>query len=84
MDELICWKIRNKYKNLIFPRLSYLLINFLNDNHYNYLDLILSKYINIDDIIYFLKFREINTEEDLLNWTIRYIEMKHGIFTKTK
>jgi len=83
MDELTLWKIRNKYNNIVFPRLSYLLINFLNDNHLNYLDLILSKYININDIIYFLRFREINNEEDLVNWTIRYIEIKHGIFKKS-
>jgi len=83
MDELTCWKIRNKYKNIVFPRLPYLLIYFLNDNHLNYLDLVLSKYININDIIYFLRFREINTEDDLVNWTIRYIEIKHGIFKKS-
>ncbi len=83
MDELTCWKIRNKYNNIVFPRLPYLLINFLNDNHLNYLDLVLSKYININDIIYFLRFREINNEEDLVNWTIRYIEIKHGIFKKS-
>ena len=84
MDELTLWKIRYKYKNKIFPRLAYLLINFLNNNHLNYLNLILSEYIKIDDIIYFLKFRDITNEDDLTNWTIRYIEMKHGIFTKTK
>ena len=83
MDELTLWKIRYKYKNKIFPRLAYSLINFLNDNHQNYLDLILSKYIKVEDIIYFLKYREINNEDDLINWTIRYIEMKHGIFRKS-
>ena len=66
MDELTLWKIRYKYKNKIFPRLAYLLINFLNDNHLNYLNLILSKYIKIDDIIYFLKFRDITNEDDLI------------------
>ena len=83
MDELTCWKIRNKYNNIVFPRLPYLLINFLNDSHLNYLDLVLSKYININDIIYFLIFKEINNEEDLVNLTIRYIEIKHGIFKKS-
>lgn len=83
MDELTLWKIRYKYQNKIFPRLAYSLINFLNDNHQNYLDLILSKSIKVEDIIYFLKYREISNEEDLTNWTIRYIEMKHGIFNKS-
>lgn len=84
MDELTCWKIRFKYKNNIFPRLPYLLINFIIDNHLNYLDLILSKYININDIIYFLRNKPISSELELIEWTIRYIELKHGIFTKSK
>ena len=84
MDELTLWKIRYKYKNKIFPRISYLLINYLNDNHLNYLDLVLSKYIKVEDIIYFLKFRDINNEDDLTYWTIRYIEIKHGILKESK
>lgn len=79
MDELTLWKIRNKYKNNVFPRLPYLLINFLNNNHQNYLDLILTKYLTVDDVIFFLKFKEINIEEDLVNLTIRFLELKHGI-----
>lgn len=79
MDELTLWKIRNKYKNNVFPRLPYLLINFLNNNHQNYLDLILTKYLTVDDVIFFIKFKEINTEEDLVNLTIRFLELKHGI-----
>ena len=55
MDDITLWKIRCKYNNLIFPNIPNLLINFLMDNHLNYLDLILSKYINIDNIIYFLR-----------------------------
>lgn len=82
MDELTLWKIRYKYKNIIFPRLPYLLINFLNDRHQNYLDLILSKYIDVKDIIYFLRNKSISNELELIDWTIRYIEMKHGIFRK--
>ena len=80
MDYLTSWKIRYKYKNNIFPRLSYILINFINDNHINYLNLILSPNIKLNDLIYYLRTKEINSELDLLNETIRYIKLKHGIF----
>ena len=43
MDDITLWKIRYKYNNLIFPNIPNLLIDFLMDNHLNYLDLILSK-----------------------------------------
>ena len=79
MDDLTIWKIRYKYNNLIFPNIPNLLVNFLMDNHLNYLDLILSKYINIKDIIYYLINKEIHTEYELEQLVIRYIELKHGI-----
>lgn len=79
MDDLTIWKIRYKYDNLIFPNIPNLLVNFLMDNHLNYLDLILSKYINIKDIIYYLRNKEIHTEYELEKLVIRYIELKHGI-----
>ncbi len=79
MDDLTIWKIRYKYNNLIFPNIPNLLVNFLMDNHLNYLDLILSKYINIKDIIYYLRNKEIHTEYELEQLVIRYIELKHGI-----
>ena len=82
MDECTIWRIRQKYNNLIFPNLPVLIINFLNDNHLNYLDLIESKYIKINDILYFLRNKPIKSKYELLDWTIRYIEMKHGIFRK--
>lgn len=82
MDECTIWRIRQKYNNLIFPNLPVLIINFLNDNHLNYLDLIESKYIKINDILYFLRNKPIKSEYELLDWTIRYIEMKYGIFRK--
>lgn len=81
MDECTIWRIRQKYNNLIFPNLPVLIINFLNENK-SYHDLIESKYININDILYFLRNKPIKTEYELLDWTIRYIEMKHGIFRK--
>ena len=79
MDDLTIWKIRYKYNNLIFPNIPNLLVNFLMDNHLNYLDLVLSKYINIKDIIYFLRNKDIHTEYELEQLVIRYIELKHGI-----
>ena len=79
MDDLTIWKIRYKYNNLIFPNIPNLLVNFLMDNHLNYLDLILSKYINIKDIIYYLRNKEIHNEYELEQLVIRYIELKHGI-----
>lgn len=79
MDDITLWKIRYKYNNLIFSNIPNLLINFLMDNHLNYLDLILSKYINIDNIIYFLRNKKFKTEIELINLVIRYIELKHGI-----
>ena len=82
MDECTIWRIRQKYNNLIFPNLPVLIINFLNDNHLNYLDLIESKYIKINDILFFLRNKPIKSEYELLDWTIRYIEMKYGIFRK--
>ncbi len=84
MDLLTLWKIRYKYNNKIFPRLSFLLINYLNNNHLNYLDLVLSKNIKVEELIYYLRNQKIESEEDLINHTIRYIEMKHGIFNKFK
>ncbi len=82
MDECTVWRIREKYKNLIFPNLPVLIINFINDNHLNYLSLIESKYININNLLYFLRNKQFDSEYELLDWTIRYIEMKHGIFRK--
>ena len=79
MDDLTIWKIRYKYDNLIFPNIPNLLVNFLMDNHLNYLDLILSEYINIKDIIYYLRNKKIHTEYELEQLVIRYIELKHGI-----
>ena len=79
MDDLTIWKIRYKYDNLIFPNIPNLLVNFLMDNHLNYLDLILSKHINIKDIIYYLRNKEIHSEYELEQLVIRYIELKHGI-----
>ena len=84
MDELTMWKIQYKYKNIVFPNLYNLLIKFLLDNHINYLDLILSEYIDVKNIIYFLRNKPITSEKELLDYTIRYIEYKHGIFTKAK
>ena len=82
MDECTVWRIRQKYNNLIFPNLPVLIINFINDNHLNYLSLIESKYININNLLYFLRNKQFDSEYELLDWTIRYIEMKHGIFRK--
>ncbi|MBQ6782413.1 MAG: hypothetical protein IJP63_00220 [Acholeplasmatales bacterium] len=82
MDECTVWRIREKYNNLIFPNLPVLIINFINDNHLNYLSLIESKYININNLLYFLRNKQFDSEYELLDWTIRYIEMKHGIFRK--
>lgn len=79
MDDLTIWKIRHKYDNLIFPNIPNLLVNFLMDNHLNYLDLILSKHIDIKNIIYYLRNKEIHTEYELEQLVIRYIELKHGI-----
>ena len=79
MDDLTIWKIRYKYNNLIFPNIPNLLVNFLMDNHLNYLDLILSKHIDIKNIIYYLRNKEIYTEYELEQLVIRYIELKHGI-----
>ncbi len=79
MDDLTIWKIRHKYDNLIFPNIPNLLVNFLMDNHLNYLDLILSKYIDIKNIIYYLRNKEIHTEYELEQLVIRYIELKHEI-----
>ena len=39
------WRIREKYKNLIFPNLPVLIINYINDNHYDYLKLAQSTYL---------------------------------------
>ncbi len=83
MDLLTLWKIRYKYKNKVFPRLSYLLINFLNNNHLNYLGLVLSKNIKVEELIYYLRTIDIISEEDLINHTIRYIEIKHGILKES-
>ena len=83
MDECTIWRIRQKYNNLVFPNLPVLIINFLNDNHMNYLSLIESKYINIKDILYFLRNKDFKSEKELLEKTIWYIEMKHGIFKKS-
>ena len=82
MDECTVWRIRQKYNNLIFPNLPVLIINFINDNHLNYLSLIESKYINLNNLLYFLRNKQFDSEYELLDWTIRYIEMKHGIFRK--
>lgn len=79
MDDITLWKIRYKYNNLIFPNIPNLLINFLMDNHLNYLDLILSKNIDIKNIIYYLRNNLFKTETELINLVIRYIEYKHGI-----
>ncbi|MBQ6783477.1 MAG: hypothetical protein IJP63_05700 [Acholeplasmatales bacterium] len=79
MDDITLWKIRYKYNNLIFPNIPNLLINFLMDNHLNYLDLILSKNIDIKNIIYYLRNKQFKTETELINLVIRYIEYKHGI-----
>ena len=79
MDDLTIWKIRYKYDNLIFPNIPNLLVNFLMDNHLNYLDLILSKNIDIKNLIYYLRNKEIHTEYELEQLVIRYIELKHGI-----
>ncbi len=79
MDDITLWKIRYKYNNLIFPNIPNLLINFLMDNHLNYLDLILSKNIDIKNIIYYLRNKSFKTETELINLVIRYIEYKHGI-----
>ena len=79
MDDLTIWKIRYKYDNLIFPNIPNLLVNFLMDNHLNYLDLILSKNIGIKNLIYYLRNKEIHTEYELEQLVIRYIELKHGI-----
>ena len=79
MDDITLWKIRYKYNNLIFPNIPNLLINFWMYNHLNYLDLILSKNIDIKNIIYYLRNKSFKTETELINLVIRYIEYKHGI-----
>ncbi len=84
MDECTIWRIREKYKNLIFPNLPILIINYINDNHLNDLSLIESKYINIDDILYFLRNKPFHTEKELLELTLWYIKIKHGIFEPIK
>ena len=84
MDECTIWRIREKYKNLIFPNLPVLIINYINDNHLNDLPLIESKYININDILYFLRNKSFHTEKELLELTLWYIKIRHGIFEPIK
>lgn len=84
MDECTIWRIREKYKNLIFPNLPVLIINYINDNHYNDLPLVESKYINIKDILYFLRNKSFHMEKELLELTLWYIKIKHGIFEPIK
>ena len=83
MDLLTLWKIRNKYKNIIFPTLPNLLIKYLNQKHLNYLPLILSENIKLNSLIYFLRTKEIIDDLTLLEWTIKYIEYANGIFKKS-
>ena len=72
-------RIQYKYKNNIIKELPELIIDFLHKN-LNYQPLFESKKINVDDILYFLRNKPIKSEYELLDWTIRYIEMKHGLF----
>ena len=73
------WRIREKYKNLIFPNLPVLIINYINDNHYDYLKLVQSKNISINNLLYYLRNKEFKNELELLAHTLEYIKLKNGI-----
>lgn len=73
------WRIREKYKNLIFPNLPVLIINYINDNHYDYLKLVQSKNITINNLLYYLRNKEFKNELELLSHTLEYIKLKNGI-----
>ena len=78
MESLTFWKIRHIYTNPHFPHLPVLLMNYYLIKPY-YTDLILSKYVNINNLIYYLRNKQIITEDDLLKETITYLEKLHGI-----
>lgn len=76
-------RINYKYKNNIIKELPKVIIDFLHIN-LNYLPLFESKYITVDDIIYFLRNKQYKTRKELLELVLIYVEMKHGIFDRAK
>lgn len=76
-------RINYKYKNNIIKELPKVIIDFLHIN-LNYLPLFESKYITVDDIIYFLRNKQYKTRKELLELVLIYVEMKYGIFDRAK
>ena len=76
-------RIHYKYDNKIIKDLPELIIDFLHKNP-NYLPLFESKYITLDDILYFLKNKHYKNRKELLEYILIYVELKHGIFERAK
>ena len=76
-------RIHYKYDNKIIKDLPELIIDFLHKN-LNYLSLFESKYITLDDILYFLKNKHYKNRKELLEYILIYVELKHGIFERAK
>ncbi len=79
MNEMIIWNIEDKYKNNVIVELPIMIIEYLHI-HPNYFDLFMSKYITVNDILYFLRNKLYKSKVELMNLIIKYIEVKHGIF----
>ena len=76
-------RITLKYQNNTIKELPELLIEFLNKNP-NYYQLLDNNFITLDEILYFLRNKTYKNRKELLEWILMYVEMRHGIFERTK
>ena len=76
-------KMYAKYHNKIIRNLPELLTEFLHKNP-NYISLLDNKFITLDEILYWLKNKPYKNRKELLEWILMYVEMRHGIFERTK
>ena len=76
-------KMYFKYHNNIIKELPELLCEFLHKNP-NYMEILDNNFINLDEILYWLKNKPYKNRKELLEWILMYVEMRHGIFERAK
>ena len=76
-------KMYSKYRNNIIRNLPELLTEFLHKNP-NYIDILDNNFISLEEILYWLRNKPYNNRKELLDWILMYVELRHGIFERTK
>ena len=78
--SIIILSINNKYKNNVLPIIPELLISYLSNNECD-LNKFLNPKIKINNLLYYLKDKDIKDQNELLKEIINFINQKENSWT---